>query len=239
MTNWVKQTQQLTSGGNKVNGGNGDQVIGGLLTGVPAGIPGASQGGQTLPGDRFVLGALDAYALSNTSVGTLYCGIYMYVAFNATAGNAALGQLVFWDPSVFSIATSKPNQADGLYQVTTAEAGTGAGRVPPIAGVALNAVTQGFYWFVQIAGKATTLYGAATGSFFGGTSTYVNYGGVFAGGYGKTAGSGLVTSINGAIAAPTSTNIADFLDAYIGVAEGLPAASGLYITDLKLQIYRL
>jgi hypothetical protein len=236
-SNWTKQPQYPLR--QFFNSGNGDGTLQGGLTTVPSAV-GASQGVQDLPGDRLVLGARDAFALSGTTIGTLYEGIYMYVGSNSTAGNSVLGQLLFWDPSVYSVAASTSvTNLDNLYQVTPAELQTGVGRTGIIAGVAINVVSQGNWWWIQIAGKATTLYGASTGSYWAGTATYAINSGVFAGGYGKTAGSGLVTSLNGQIAAPTSTNVADMLDMYVGQAETLPAASGLYITDLKLQLARL
>lgn len=223
-----------------LNSGTGDLASQGVLTGVPAGIV-ASQGAQNLPGDRIVLGARDAYALSNLTVGTLYSGIYMRVGMNPTAGSAILGRLAFWDPAAFSTAATNAINFDNLYQVTPAELQSGVGRTGPIAGVFINALVQASWWWIQIAGKATVAFGAATGSYFGGTSTYAINSGVFAGGYGTTTGSGLATSVNGQIvaAALTSTNVGDMMAMFLGVSESLPAASTSSIVDLKLNLYRL
>ena len=90
----------------------------------------------------------EALRLSDTSVGTLYRGVYKYVQFKAgsTASNA-LGQVAFWDSTAGTVAASEtvvtPDATDGNQ-----------------AGITLNAVTKGNYGWIQIEGLATVLYRA-------------------------------------------------------------------------------
>jgi hypothetical protein len=221
-----------------LNSGTGDTTSQGTLTTVPSAVN-ASQGVQDLPGDRIVLGARDAFALSNTTVGNLYEGIYMRVANNATAA-AAIGRLAFWDPAAFTLAAStSANNLDNLYQVTTAEPAAGSGPTGPVAGVFIVAQAVSTFWWIQIAGKATMAFGTATNSQFGGTNTYLLYGGVYASGMGTTNGSGYVTQIQGTTFITTNATLDKVINAYLGVAEVLPAASGLYAVDMKPLLYRL
>lgn len=238
-SNFTKQPQFLDF--KFLNSAVGDPVQGGQLTAIPSplAIPGYIQGMQTIAGDRMVLGALDAFALSNTAIGTLYGGIYMYVNSLAAGGFTAIGRLAFWDPSAFSIATSAPNSFDNLYRVTAAEAQAGAGITPPIAGVFINTLTAGNLWWIQIAGKATMSFGTAANSQFVGTSTYLKYGGVYAGGYGTTTGSGFVTQIEGTTFATTSQILDTTISQHVGIAEVLPSASTLNIVDMDPRLYRL
>lgn len=240
-SNWTKQAQFLDF--KFLNSAGGDTVPGGGLAAVPAPLnttAGYTQGMQTVRGDRMVLGALDAFALSNTAIGTLYSGIYMYVGSNSGATFTAIGRLAFWDTSVFSIATSAPNAADNLYQVTPAELQAGAGITPPIAGVFINTLTSGNFWWVQIGGKATMAFGAATGFVFAGTASgYAKNQGVYAGGYGNTTGAGFVTVITGTTFATTTAQVDQYITQNVGIAETTPAASTSSIVDMALKPFRL
>lgn len=236
-SNFTKQPQYPLQP--QLNAGTGDLTSQGTLTTVPTSV-GASQGVQDLPGDRIVLGARDAFALSLTSIGTLYGGIYMRIGMNATAGSAINGHLAFWDSSVFSVAASTSVIGlDNLYQVTPAELQAGVGATGPVAGVFINALVQASFWWIQIAGKATMAFGTAASSQFGGTSTYLLNGGVYAGGYGVTTGSGFVTQLPGTTAPTTSAILDKMVNAYLGTAEVLPAASTSSIVDMNPKLYRL
>ena len=84
----------------------------------------------------------------DSSAGTLYGGLYMYVGTNAAALNLNQGKLAFWDTSV----------ADTTYQVDTLESQNGG--YPLMAGVFLNKtsykpVTAGNYTWIQIGGRMT------------------------------------------------------------------------------------
>lgn len=240
-SNFTKQPQYLER--HYFNDGTGDSTLGGQITTAPSGTT-ASQGQQTLPGDRLVFGAADALALSDVAnVGTLYCGIYMYVRLTPlAAASAKIGTLAFWDPAQFSVAASTYPGPDNLYQVTNAELSSSAGLTPPIAGVFINPVAAGNYWWIQIAGKATMAFGPFAGSQYGTATSYIINGAVFAGGYGTT-GNGLVTQINGDTFPTTDAALAAMISGYLGVAEVAPTAGTLStptlsIVDMVPLLYR-
>src|ERR1700758_821268 len=71
----TKQADQLTARFlNDVN----DAVAGGAIVSLPSGVTGPAVS-ATQPGDRIVLDDATALALSDTAIGTLFGGIYMYV----------------------------------------------------------------------------------------------------------------------------------------------------------------
>lgn len=235
-SNFTKQPQQLYA--YRFNTGTGATVVGGTLTGVPSGVT-ASYGAADIPGDRIVLGAADALALSDLVNGiALFTGIYMYV-LNGGSAAGVLGHLAFWQASNFSTSTSTAPTPDNLYAVTPTELQTGTGRVPPIAGVFINALAASAYSWIQIAGRATGAFGALASSQWGTAGSYVINEGVFAGGYGTTAGSGLLTQVNGDTFPTTSVFLADLITQHVGVADVAPSASANSIFSLKLQLYRL
>jgi len=237
-SNFTKQPQFLDQ--RFINTAGGDTTLQGVLTAVPTGVTGAIQGMQTIPGDRLVLGALDAFALSNSTIGTLYGGIYMYVASLSTGGLTGIGRLAFWDSSAFSIATTSPNAGDNLYRITSAELQAGAGVTGPIAGVYINTLTAGNFWWIQIAGKATMSFGTAANSQFGGTSAgYAKNLGVYAMGAGTTNGSGFVTIVNGTTFITTNALLDEVISQHVGIAEAVPAASTLSTVDMDPRLYRL
>ncbi len=219
-SNWTKQTQILNHQ-RYFNGGSGDSVVGGALTGVPSGI-GANQGNQDVPGDRLIFGQADALAMSKTSVGTLYGGLYQYVRTksNSTA-TPTIGRLVFWDNTVNY----------NLYQVTPDEV------VGMIAGVAINTLTKGYSWWIQIAGIANIHYRTS----ISGTETVGR--GVFALMGGAGADVGTADQLVGASTAVTtggSTNVGiDSLIAnYLGVAVELPVDNLLRLVEMPLNKVR-
>jgi hypothetical protein len=132
-----------------------DSVSGGIVTGLPAGAP-TPPSSQTLPGDRIVLDDATALALSDTTVGTLFGGIYMYVGTLSTATQApAVGGAAFWR------AADLGGGATQAYQVTSDPQPTAA--IPAfLAGVFINVATKGNFCWVQVAGVCTVLYDAAT-----------------------------------------------------------------------------
>src|ERR1700685_2654558 len=112
---------------NQVN----DSVAGGAVASVPAGAA-VVQSSQTLPGDRIVLDDATALALSNTTVGTLYGGIYMYVQASTTTLAIALGGIAFY------------KQADvGVAYAVYGDAQPAAATPSFIAGIFINAITSG------------------------------------------------------------------------------------------------
>jgi hypothetical protein len=81
---------------------------------------------------------------SDTSIGTLYGGRYMYVQLLSTSTNAAVrGQYAFWSDVDKGIVTA---------DVT-------AGRQ---AGVFINVISKGNYGLIQVSGKASVLFVADT-----------------------------------------------------------------------------
>ena len=143
-SNWTKQPQQLNQV-RYLNSGSGDSIVGGAINSVPSAV-GAFQGVQDVPGDRIIFGMADALALSNTTVGTLYGGMYQYVRTKSTStATPTLNRAVFWDNAVNL----------NLYQVTPDEV-TGMW-----AGFNINTLTKGYNWWIQIAGLITMRFRAS------------------------------------------------------------------------------
>lgn len=133
----------------------GDTQIGGTITTAPSGLV-VSQFEQNLPGDRVILSPADALAVSNNSVGNLYTGTYRYVGTNSNSSSApTLGHGAFW----VDAANANNSVTDGLYQVTSDEPANFG--VSEFAGVFINNVTKGNYWWIQESGKATCSFRAA------------------------------------------------------------------------------
>lgn len=120
-----------------------DPIIGGPLA-SPIGSIYQAYGGQL--GNKFSLDAGMALMASDTTIGTLYGGVYQYVKFKAgtTAANAR-GQIVFWDDiDKYVVTPDGASTNDALW-----------------AGLTLNVVTKGNYGWVQIAGKGSIKYRAS------------------------------------------------------------------------------
>lgn len=111
----------------------------------------ASQGGEAgLAGVPGQLGQVytatfaQALALSKTSVGTLYGGLYQVVKFKSTSTTApARGGLCFWE-------------APGTTYTVTPD--TTALLETNIAGVYVNAPTKGNFGIIQVGGLASVLF---------------------------------------------------------------------------------
>lgn len=216
---FLKQTQFVLGAGGKFNAGTGDTTIGGQLTAAPAlsGTP-LSQQDQTLPGDRIILGSADALALSNTTVGTLYGGLYQYVTFKSTATAAfTRTRLCFWDTTV----------ADSVFQVTSDESGTTG--VSLIAGVMIITATAGNSWWVQAFGKATIAFrGTLTGTATIGQAVY-------AAGAGAGTDVGTADVFTGVGTTLTYSLLGQAQVRYLGVAEVLPVAGSSTLVDMPMQ----
>jgi hypothetical protein len=144
--------------GTKLNGNNatGDTTIGGALTIAPAGLI-ASQFQQTLPGDRIILSPADAYFWSNNNTGNLYTGTFRYVAtYNNSSSNIALGHGAFWWGGNNATIYANNYAQDALYQVTSDEPANVS--VSEFAGVFINNMTKGNYWWIQESGKCTCAF---------------------------------------------------------------------------------
>lgn len=153
----TKQADQLTAKFlNDVN----DATSGGAVVSAPSGVPSAAIS-ATQPGDRIVLDDAAALALSDTTVGTLYGGVYMYVGTLATAtASPARGTCAFWRAAELPPSTTRTYTVTSDVQPNT--------LLPAyIAGVFINpttssgtgvALTKGNFGWIQVAGVASCLF---------------------------------------------------------------------------------
>src|SRR5580765_2015479 len=139
----TKQADQLTAKWlNDVN----DATSGGAVVSAPSGVPSAAVS-ATQPGDRIVLDDAGALALSDTTVGTLYGGVYMYVGTLSTAtASPARGTCAFWRSSDVQPNTLLPAYIAGVFINPTTSSGTGV------------ALTKGNFGWIQVAGTASVLF---------------------------------------------------------------------------------
>jgi hypothetical protein len=145
----TKQAERLTAKYlNDVN----DTVAGGAIVSVPAGAPQVGQS-QTLPGDRIVLDDATALALSDTTIGTLFGGVYMYVG-NTSDGASVRGKCAFFKAADIGGSTS-------IYEVTIlAQPST---SIPTyLAGIFINVISASNWGWIQVAGAASVLFDSAS-----------------------------------------------------------------------------
>lgn len=172
-----------------------DAAAGGVISSLPSGVQ-SPQWAQTIPGDRIVLDDATALALSDTTVGTLLGGIYMYVGTLSTATAApALGTAAFF----------RATDIGSVYQVTS-DAQTSTSIPTYFVGVFINAITKGNFGWVQIAGVANCLFDHALTATADGNWVSVKVSATVASTFDCGAVAGVVT-----------------LAAMVGVAVGLPA----------------
>jgi len=143
----VKQAIMLTARYlNDVN----DSASGGAIVSLPTGVP-QVQTSQTIPGDRIVLDDATALALSDTTIGTLYGGIYMYVQYKTTTRAAVLGGIAFYKQADVGAGSNAGYIVYGDAQPATATPSF-------IAGIFISAPTANNYCWIQIAGVASVLF---------------------------------------------------------------------------------
>jgi hypothetical protein len=131
-----------------------DTVAGGVVVGVPSGAP-SPAASQTLPGDRIVLDDPTALALSDTTVGTLYGGVYMYYGvYGTSTATPARGTIGFF-------RAADVGGTAYVYQVI-ADAQPSTSVPTYIAGIFINAITKGNWGWLQVAGLASVLFDSAT-----------------------------------------------------------------------------
>jgi len=123
-----------------------DSVAGGAVVSVPLGAP-SPQVSQTQPGDRIVLDDATALALSDTTIGTLYGGVYMYVQHKTTTRAAVRGGIAFFKTADLGSAYTVYGDADPTTAVPT-----------HVAGIYINALTANYYGWIQVAGAASVLF---------------------------------------------------------------------------------
>lgn len=229
-----------------------DSVVGGTITGSPPALTAGATGSayyQNFPGDRFLFGPQDAYALSNNAVGNLYDGAFRYVQFrnNATA-NVKLGRGVFWDPTVGGNLTganiSNNGRSDAQFLVTTD--GNAANYTNTLlAGVAINNITlantQNWYWFIQESGKVSCQFRAAiTGTAAIGAGVYsmltasANNNATDNGAFDQLVGANSATIFT-ANSTTGYTTVDQMITNYVGVAETLPSNNNIAIVDMTCQ----
>lgn len=113
---------------------------------TPTGQPGRFQG---FLGVIITLDNKDALEHSYTTTGTLYHGRYQLVQLISTSAASVRGQAAFW-PTASLSTNSGPNR----YQVTaTATNGQHAGTF-------INAITAGYYGWIQLDGLASVQWAA-------------------------------------------------------------------------------
>ena len=176
-------------------------------------------------GARIVLGPDEI--IYDSTVGTLFGGIYQYVRFRTADVTApARGLLYLWDPTVDM----------DLYQVSNLETigGTAGSQTAAFfAGASLNAPTAGNYGWIQIAGKANVKFRAVlTGVAAIGCSVY--HAGAGAGASNATA-----DVLDGVGAAPTFDQVAQMQRRYIGMAEAIPVVSAISLIQMQLGNVRI
>ena len=147
---FTKQADYLTAKFlNDVN----DSAAGGALTSAPSGLtlPATT---QTQVGDRIILDDATAFALSDTTVGTLYGGIYMYVSvLSGTAATSVRGCVAFFlaagitHPNAYTVSMDpQPTTTNPTY----------------VLGVFINGITKTNFGWIQIAGIASVLFDTTT-----------------------------------------------------------------------------
>jgi hypothetical protein len=205
-------TKQNVRIAGKFNNYLGDAIVGGLITSAPSGLA-ISQGQQNSPGDRVIFNALDALVLSDTTVGTLYDGLYIYVRTKPTSTlTPTLGHLAFWDTGVLQ----------SIHQVTPDE--SGAQGVALCAGVFVSTLTKGYNWWIQAAGLANIVFTTPlTGVPSDGCPVYAS-----------ADAAGTADVLDGG-ANPSFTQIGQMLQRYLGDAVGLPAAAGTSTVDMRMN----
>ena len=190
-----------------------DSVSGGSVVSLPAGVQSPAVS-QTQPGDRIVLDDTTAAALSDTTVGTLFGGVYEYVGTLSTAtASPARGTAAFWRTNEL------PGGATQSYGVTS-DAQPSTTNPSAFAGVFINAITKGNFGWIQIAGVASCLFdNAVTAAVSGGLVATRGAAGVAA-----TVAS--TFDSNPCVATPGSAAIANSqVNCIVGTAVGLPAVN--------------
>jgi hypothetical protein len=188
-------TKQAEFQSNKYLNDINDAAAGGVIVSIPTGAPSPAVS-QTIPGDKIALDDATALALSDTTVGTLLGGVYMYVKTTAVTRQAVRGGIAFFKTADLGVQYAVYSDADPSTSVPT-----------HVAGVYLSAPTSGNYCWIQVAGAASVLFDTLT-SAADGTMVTVKI-------------SPVVASTADAGAVPTATVMA----ALLGVACGIPSST--------------
>ena len=198
----TKQADQLTAKFlNDVN----DSVSGGAIVSVPVGAPSVIAS-ATQPGDRIVLDDATALAVSDTTIGTLLGGVYMYVKTTSVTRPAARGCVAFFKTADLGTAA---NAGYNVYSDPDPSA-----AVPThVAGIYINVISSGNYGWICVAGAVAGQFdNAALTASADGTEVTVK----ISSGNATTTGYPLDAGV-----VPTATSVA----AHVGVACGLPSST--------------
>lgn len=216
----------------KLNANYSDATIGGTLTTAPSGLT-ASQFQQTLPGDRVILSPSDALANSNNNQ-NLYTGTYRYVASkNNSSSSPTVGHGAFW----VDVTNANNVTTDALYQVQSDEAANFG--VVQFAGVFINNMTKGNYWWIQESGKAlcsfrnaiTGVPAIAAGVYLAGAGN--NNNAIDVGAFDQLAGANSA-AIFTANSNTGYTTVDNMIIRYVGPALTLPANNNTALVDIVL-----
>lgn len=227
-----KQAAPYLTQGPYINSNNsGDAVIGGALSSAVYSQLGASQAAQNVPGDRFIFTPSDALALSNPQslLGNLFTGTYRYILARANSTSIPQpGRAAFW---------SRPGNNgnnDALYEVTSDENNVAMGL---FAGVYINWIPPGNYWFIQESAKCTCQFQGNNGSAVFGANLVTPAAGaaVFLAGVGAANANNTVGLFGQAIGLNMTDNQ---LMRYVGPSETLPSNGNYSIVDVNLRPYR-
>lgn len=217
-----------------LNANYSDTVIGGALSTAPSGLQ-ASQFWQTLPGDRILLSPADALAAQNNNTQLLYTGSFRYVAsLNTSSSSPTRGHGAFW----VDVTGANNQTTDGLYQVQSDE--TANFGVTQFAGVFINNMTKGNYWWIQESGKCTLSFrNAITGTPAIGAGVYLagagnNNNAIDVGAFDQLVGanSAVIFTANSTTGYTTVDNM---LIRYMGPALTLPANNNVALVDVGFQ----
>lgn len=175
-------------------------------------------------GGRLILGPDEV--LYDTSIGTLYGGIYQYIGVrSADVTVPARGLTCFWDITA----------TEDLYQVSTLETigGTATTQTSSyFAGIFINAITKGNYGFIQIAGKSSVKFRTTlTGTAAIGNPVYC-----------ADAGAGAddaTADVLDQAGSPTFTQVGQMVKRYIGQAEAIPVGAAISLVDIPLRQVRI
>lgn len=194
-------TKQATFNSFKFLNDTNDAASGGVIVSVPVGAPSPAVS-QDIPGDRICLDDATALALSDTVIGTLFGGVYMYVQQTAVTRLATRGGICFFKTADLGVTYKVYSDPDPSAAVPT-----------HVAGVYINVITSGNYGWIQVAGAASvqfddaSLTSAADGQ-------YVSV---------KVSSANAATKTYPADAGASPTNIT--VAALLGVACGLPSST--------------
>jgi hypothetical protein len=143
-------TKQATFATSKYLNDVNDAAGGPFINTVPGSI--APQFDQDYPGDRILVDDITAAAISDTTIGTLYGGIYEYVlTLSSSTAAPARGTAAFF-------RAADIGSTAGLNYQVSADANPSTTVPTYFAGVFISAVTKGNQGWVQIAGIASCLF---------------------------------------------------------------------------------